>query len=58
VQHKQWLLWSKLDPAMATTPRLFVEILKRFRAMAPFIDFLNAPLANLRRKPDPRAFLD
>jgi uncharacterized protein (TIGR02453 family) len=58
VQHKQWLLWSKLDPALATTPQLFVEILQRFRAMAPFIDFLNAPLANLHRKPDPRAFLD
>ena len=58
VQHKQWLLWSKLDPALATTPQLFVEILTRFRAMAPVIDFLNAPLANLRRKPDPRAFMD
>jgi uncharacterized protein (TIGR02453 family) len=58
VRQKQWLLWSTLDPALATTPQLFGEISKRFRAMAPFIDFLNAPLAKLRRRPDPRAFLD
>jgi uncharacterized protein (TIGR02453 family) len=58
VRHKQWLLWRMLDPALATTPKLFVEILTRFRALAPFIDFLNAPLGNLRRKPDPRAFLN
>lgn len=56
VRAKQWLFWAMLDPALATTPKLFGEIARRFRAMAPFIDFLNAPLERIRRTPDPRAF--
>ncbi len=44
VRHKQWLLYVTLEPAIATTPKLFTEVVKRFRAMAPFLDFLNAPL--------------
>jgi uncharacterized protein (TIGR02453 family) len=44
VRQKQWLLYVTLEPAIATTPRLLTEIVKRFRAMAPFLDFLNAPL--------------
>jgi uncharacterized protein (TIGR02453 family) len=46
---KQFLLFTTLDPSMITTPKLFVEIEKRFRAMAPFLDFLNAPLLGKRR---------
>ena len=57
VRYRQWLLWAMLDPPLATTPKLFEEIVARFRAMAPFIDFLNAPLEQVRRKADPRAFL-
>jgi uncharacterized protein (TIGR02453 family) len=57
VRYRQWLLWTMLDPPLATTPRLFREIVARFRAMAPFIDFLNAPLGQARRKIDPRALL-
>jgi hypothetical protein len=34
---------------LATTPKLYREILDRFRAIAPFIEFLNRPLAG--RKP-------
>jgi uncharacterized protein (TIGR02453 family) len=44
VRHKQWLLDVTFEPDIATTPKLFTEIVKRFRAMAPFLDFLNAPL--------------
>jgi uncharacterized protein (TIGR02453 family) len=45
LRFKQYLLFTTLDPAMVTTPRLFMELEKRFRALAPFLDFLNAPLA-------------
>jgi uncharacterized protein (TIGR02453 family) len=51
LRFKQYLLFTTLDPAMITTPKLFVEIGKRFRAMARFLDFLNAPLVSVKRRP-------
>ncbi len=48
---KQYLLYTVLEPGIGTTPRLFTEVAKRFRAMAPWIDFLNAPLAGVKKKP-------
>jgi uncharacterized protein (DUF2461 family) len=51
LRFKQYLLFTTLDPAVITTPKLFVEIGKRFRAMAPFLDFLNAPLVSVKRRP-------
>ena len=51
---KQFLLYIELPPDIATTPKLFREIESRFRAMAPFLEFLNAPLAPARRKMDAR----
>lgn len=56
VRYKQWLLDAMVNPALATTPKLFGEILNRFRAMAPFIEFLNAPLVAARRGPPARGF--
>jgi len=50
IRYKQYLLFTTLDPALAATPKLFRELLTRFRAMAPFIEFLNAPLAARKRK--------
>ena len=50
IRYKQWLVYTMLDPETAMTPYLFPEILKRFRAMAPFIAFLNAPLTGQRKK--------
>lgn len=44
VRYKQWLFFVTLEPVLATTPALFGEILKRFRAMMPVMEFLNAPL--------------
>ena len=44
VKYKQWLVWTMLDPALAGSPKLFTELLKRFRVMTPLMDFLNAPL--------------
>ena len=46
---KQFLLFTTLDATLITTPRLYVELEKRFRAMAPFLEFLNAPLTAKRR---------
>ena len=45
LRYKQFLLYAELAPELATTPALFEELVKRFRAMTPFLNFLNAPLA-------------
>jgi uncharacterized protein (TIGR02453 family) len=44
IRMKQWYWWVELDPALATSPKLKAEIVKRFRAMAPMIELLNKPL--------------
>ena len=44
LRFKQFVLYVELPPDLATTPALYGEIVKRFRAMAPFLGFLNAPL--------------
>jgi len=44
IRLKQWLYWVELDAKIATTPRLLPEVIKRFRAAAPIIAMLNAPL--------------
>jgi len=49
IRYKQWLLYVILSPESATTPRLQDEVVKRFKAMAPFVEFLNAPLSLKRR---------
>jgi uncharacterized protein (TIGR02453 family) len=54
IKKKDWILDVSLDPSLATTPKLYGEILDRFRAIAPFIEFLNRPLAG--RKPSREPF--
>lgn len=49
VRCKQWLLDIELDPGLAATPKLYQKLVKRFRAMTPFVEFLNAPLVAARR---------
>lgn len=49
IKKKDWILAASLDPGLATRPRLYPEIVDRFRAMAPLVEFLNRPL--LVRKP-------
>jgi uncharacterized protein (TIGR02453 family) len=51
---KSFILYANLDPELATTPQFFTEVLARFRAMKPFLDFLTAPSAPKREKIDPR----
>jgi uncharacterized protein (TIGR02453 family) len=44
IRMKQWLYWIELDAKLATSRRLLPELVKRFRAAAPVIAMLNAPL--------------
>jgi uncharacterized protein (TIGR02453 family) len=49
IKMKDWLLDVTLDPSLATTPHLQGEIVARFRAMTPLLQYLNRPL--IARKP-------
>jgi uncharacterized protein (TIGR02453 family) len=49
IRMKQWYVWAELDAGIATTPKLFAELLKRFRAITPLTDFLNEPLTPQHR---------
>ncbi len=49
VRHKQWLYYLVLPAEVATTPKLLPEVVERFRALTPFVDFLNRPLVANRR---------
>ena len=50
LRYKQFLLFTRLDAAIVTTPKLFVELEKRFRALTPFLEFLNSPLVGAKRR--------
>jgi uncharacterized protein (TIGR02453 family) len=54
LRFKQLFLYKELPPDLAATPALYTEIVKRFRAMAPFLQFLTAPAAAQRQKLDAR----
>jgi uncharacterized protein (TIGR02453 family) len=41
---RQWALSATLPVDLATTPKLIPEIVRRFRAVAPMVALLNAPL--------------
>jgi uncharacterized protein (TIGR02453 family) len=44
IRRKQYLLDARLDPKLATTPKLLGELVARLEAMTPFVEFLNRPL--------------
>jgi uncharacterized protein (TIGR02453 family) len=46
---KQFLLFRTLEASLATTPKLFREVVSRFEAMSPFLEFLNRPLYRRRK---------
>ena len=52
LRFKRFVLYIELPPDLATSPKLQDEIVKRFRVMKPFLDFLIAPMAAKRRKID------
>lgn len=49
IRMKQWLYWQELDVRLATSRNFATELVKRFRAVAPVIGMLNAPLVRGRR---------
>ena len=53
IKKKDWILDVSLDPSLATSPKLYREILERFRAMAPLIEYLNRPLEGRKPRKDP-----
>lgn len=57
LRYKQFFFYVKLPPDLATSRTVQGEIRKRFQAMAPLVDFLNAPLAESRPKKTPRVLL-
>ena len=49
IRGKQWYLESTLDGTVITSPRMTSEIVARFRAAAPFIEFLSQPFVQPTR---------
>lgn len=47
---KHWVYYVMLDPKLATTRELQPELVKRFKAVAPVLEELNRPLAQVRPK--------
>jgi uncharacterized protein (TIGR02453 family) len=45
--HRNFFLYAKLDPKIATTPKLLREIVTRIEAITPFVEFLDKPLLRL-----------
>ncbi len=50
LRFKQFYFYAELPPDIAVKSAIFDEIMRRFRAVAPFIDFMNAPLIADKRK--------
>jgi uncharacterized protein (TIGR02453 family) len=44
LRRKQAYFDLKLDADLATTPKLGAEVIRRFEAMTPFVDYLNAAI--------------
>ena len=57
LRFKQFIFYTEQPPELAVTPAFLREIVQRFRAIAPFVAFLNAPLAPARKKIDVRELL-
>jgi uncharacterized protein (TIGR02453 family) len=50
LRRKQFMLFRTLDPSLATSPKLYREIVTRFQAMTPFLQCLNRPLSRSARR--------
>lgn len=53
IKAKQWYFWRELPVDLALTPRILDEVSGRFEKMAPVVEFLNRPLAAMRKKQKP-----
>ncbi len=50
LRFKQFYFYAELPAEIALKPAALDEIMRRFKAVAPFIDFMNAPLIAEKRK--------
>lgn len=50
LRKKDWIFFTNLDPELACSPRLLPEILARFEAVAPVVDYLNEPLRSKKAR--------
>src|SRR5262249_50086195 len=55
VKMKQWFYWQELDVEIATSGKIFKEVIKRFESMAPFVDAINAVVRRASPKSRPAA---
>jgi uncharacterized protein (TIGR02453 family) len=49
IRMKSWLYWIELEAGLAESPKLFTEVMKRFRVAAPVVEMLNAGLVSTKR---------
>jgi uncharacterized protein (TIGR02453 family) len=47
LRYRNFVLYKTLDRDIVTTPKLFREIVLRFEAITPFVEFLDKPLLRL-----------
>ena len=52
LRHKQFLAAREEVPAFAARPDFYKQLLATFAAMAPFVNFLNEPIVEMRRAMD------
>jgi uncharacterized protein (TIGR02453 family) len=52
IRKTDWLLDASLPPATVTKAQLYKDLVERFRAMTPFIEYLNQPLARVKPAKD------
>jgi len=57
IRHRQWYLEANLNYKLVTTRKLLPELVRTFKLMAPFVEFLNRPFAH-RPKPRKLDFMD
>jgi uncharacterized protein (TIGR02453 family) len=50
LRYKQFLAGRTLDPTVATSPDFYPLLLETFKAMLPFVRFLNEPLVQAQRR--------
>jgi uncharacterized protein (TIGR02453 family) len=50
LRYKSFFVYQALPPEIAATPKLYSEIVARFRAMVPFMKFLSGPAGKRARK--------
>ncbi len=52
---KGWIYWIELDPKLIESRKVLSEVIKRFRAAAPVVEMLNAPLMLRKKTSSPEA---